>query len=77
MDTHRSYMSSNISPRSRTAGYEFRLLNYRQDLTKQEQNLKEVKPGVARISLAPRQPVDIEKKKTADRAANLDDFDNQ
>ena len=68
-------MSSNISPRSRTAGYEFRLLNYRQDLTKQEENLEKVKPDVARISLAPRQPADIEKKKTAERAGNMDEYD--
>ena len=72
-----SYISSNVSPRSRPAEYEFRLLNCRHDdkLAKEEEQIGQIKPEVAKISLAPRRPVDIEKKQTCDLIGNMEMFE--
>ena len=75
--TQPSYFSSNVSPRSRAAEFEFRLVNCRHDdkLAKEEEQFEKIKPDVAKISLAKRRPVDIERKPYSDLVGNLEMFE--
>ena len=75
--TQRSCFSSNATPRSRTAEYEFRLLNCRNNQktpAKKENGIQKLKPDIAKISLAKRRPVDIEKKQ-CEPARNMEMFE--
>ena len=75
--TQPSYLSSNVSPRSRAAEYEFRLVNCRHDdkLAKEEEQIEKIKPDVAKISLTKRQAVDVEKKQCCDLIGNMEMFE--
>ena len=74
--TQRSCFSSNATPRSRTAEYEFRLLNCRNNdkYAKKENGIQKLKPDIAKISLAKRRPIDIEKKQ-CEPARNMEMFE--